>query len=76
MRTDAPTQPPPAADASTRAHIAARVEAFHREVEAAELQATDAGIARSLHLGCFGSVPHFERSGDRVQLTGQTPWPR
>jgi hemoglobin len=43
--------------------------------DAAELQATAAGIARNLHLGCFGSVPRFERDGDAVRLAGQTPWP-
>jgi hemoglobin len=36
--------------------------------DAAELQTTAAGIARNLHLGCFASVPRFERHGACVQL--------
>lgn len=36
--------------------------------DAAELQSTAAGIARNLHLGCFGSVPRFVREGAEVRL--------
>lgn len=36
--------------------------------DAAELQATAAGIARNLHLGCFGNVPHFANERGQVRL--------
>lgn len=36
--------------------------------DAAELQATASGIARNLYLGCFGTVPRFERHGTLVRL--------
>jgi hemoglobin len=38
------------------------------EADAAELQATATGIARNLHLGCFGTVPRFRRHGFEVSL--------
>jgi hemoglobin len=37
-------------------------------VDAAELQATAAGIARNLHLGCFGNVPRFANEHGELRL--------
>lgn len=36
--------------------------------DAAELQATAAGIARNLHLGCFGSVPRLASEHGEIRL--------
>jgi len=36
--------------------------------DAAELQATAAGIARNLHLGCFGNVPRFANEHGEIRL--------
>lgn len=47
-----------------RRHLAEQVPA----ADAEELFATARGIARNLHLGCFGTLPVFVDDGDEVRV--------
>lgn len=49
-----------------RRHVAEQVPA----ADADELFATARGIARNLHLGCFGTLPEPRDDGDAVRMAG------
>lgn len=49
-----------------RRHVAEQLPAE----DARELLATAHGIARNLHLGCFGSLPVLVDDGDRIRVSG------